>query len=197
MADYTAIVEAGNALVELLRDMLTPEPIGNREMIALCSPHENESSQLTVHLFHIEEEHTSRVGGGYVQQSQDMQRMAPGRFVLSFLITAHSKAPVQMREADQYRMIGAVLQTLKDQPTIEKKYLQGSLLDTAAQLHIFVERPTFDQMIKIWNNTSKPYKLSVICKLEGVLIDSKRTRRVARVSDVAIALDEKPYGSGM
>lgn len=194
MADYTAIVEAGNALVELLRDMLTPEPIGNREMIALCSPHENENSQLTVHLFHIEEDHASRTGGGYVQQSQDMQRIAPARFLLSFLLTAHSKAPVQLREADQYRMIGAVLQALKDQPLIEKRYLQGSLLDTGAQLHIFVERPTFDQMIKIWNNTSKPYKLSIVCKVEGVLIDSKRTRRVARVSDVAITLDEKPYG---
>ena len=36
-----------------------------------------------------------------------------------------------------------------------------------------------------------PYKLSIVCKLEGILIDSKRTRRVARVGDVAIALDEK------
>lgn len=38
MADYTALVEAGNALVELLRENLTPEPVDNRETIALCSP---------------------------------------------------------------------------------------------------------------------------------------------------------------
>ena len=69
--------------------------------------------------------------------------------------------------------------------------MQGSLLDTGAAIHISVERPNFDQMIKIWNNTTKPYKLSIVCKLEGILIDSKRTRRVARVGDVAIALDEK------
>ena len=37
LADYTAIVEAGNAVVDLLRDNLTPEPLGNRELIALCS----------------------------------------------------------------------------------------------------------------------------------------------------------------
>ena len=53
------------------------------------------------------------------------------------------------------------------------------------------DRDAFDQMIKIWNNTTKPYKLSIVCKLEGILIDSKRTRRVARVGDVAISLDEK------
>ena len=47
MADYTALVEAGSALVELLRDNLTPEPISNRELIALCSPHESESRAVT------------------------------------------------------------------------------------------------------------------------------------------------------
>ena len=126
-----------------------------------------------------------------MQQTRNMQRMAPSRFQLSFLITAHSKAPAQLREADQYRMLGAALQVLKDQPVMDRKYLQGSLLDTGAAIHISVERPNFDQMIKIWNNTTKPYKLSIVCKLEGILIDSKRTRRVARVGDVAIALDEK------
>ncbi|MEE0766971.1 MAG: Pvc16 family protein, partial [Christensenellales bacterium] len=126
-----------------------------------------------------------------MQQTRNMQRMAPSRFQLSFLITAHSKAPAQLREADQYRMLGAALQVLKDQPVLDRKYLQGSLLDTGAAIHISVERPNFDQMIKIWNNTTKPYKLSIVCKLEGILIDSKRTRRVARVGDVAIALDEK------
>ena len=50
MADYTALVEAGAALVELLRDNLTPEPIGNRELISLCSPHESENNQLTLYL---------------------------------------------------------------------------------------------------------------------------------------------------
>ena len=51
MADYTALVEAGNGLVELLRSQLTPEPIANREVIALCSPHEPENNQLTVYLY--------------------------------------------------------------------------------------------------------------------------------------------------
>lgn len=192
MADYTAFVEAGNGLVELLRDNLTPEPISKRELISLCSPHESENNQLTAYLFHIEEDQQGAPGGGYVQQSRELQRMAPARFQLSFLVTAHSKAPAQLREADQYRMLGAAVQVLKDHPTLSRQYLQGSLLDTGAVVHISVERPNFDQMVKIWNNTSKPYKLSLVCKLDGVLIDSKRTRRVARVADVAIALDEKP-----
>ena len=192
MADYTAFVEAGNGLVELLRENLTPEPISKRDLISLCSPHESENNQLTVYLFHIEEDKQSAPAGGYVQQTRDLQRMQPARFQLSFLITAHSKAPVQLREADQYRMLGAAVQVLKDSPTLDTRYLQGSLLDTGANLRISVERPNFDQMIKIWNNTTKPYKLSIVCKVDGVLIDSKRTRKISRVGDVAITLDEKP-----
>lgn len=199
MADYTALVEAGDGLVELLREHLTPELISKRELISLCSPHESENNQLTVYLFHIEEDQQSAPGGGYLPQSRDIERMAPSRFHLSFLITAHSQAPIQLREADQYRMIGAAVQVLKDNPVLERRYLKGSMLDTDAALHLSVERPNFDQMIKIWNNTAKPYKLSVVCKVDGVLIESKRMRRITRVSDVAISVEQRTprEGSGL
>ena len=106
MADYTAFVEAGTALAELLRDTLTPEPIANRELIALCSPHENENYQLTVWMYQVEED-TQGVEVGYYQVSRDIQRIRPTRYNLRFLVTAHSKAPLQLREADQYRMVVA------------------------------------------------------------------------------------------
>ena len=100
MADYTALVEAGSALVELLRDNLTPEPIGNRELIALCSPHESENNQLTLYLYQVEED-TQGVQSGYYKVAQDRERIRPARYNLRFLVTAHSKAPAQLKEADQ------------------------------------------------------------------------------------------------
>jgi hypothetical protein len=191
VAEYTALVEAGNALVELLRERMTPEPISNPELIALQSPHASENSQLTIWLFHIEDDQRG-VQAGYQQYSRDVQRIGPSNIQLNFLITAHSKAPAQLREADQYRMIGAAIQVIKDEPLLEGRYLSGSLLETNAELHLSLERPNFDQMNKIWNNTASPYKLSIVCKMIGVLIDSKRTRRVSRVSDVSIAVNQKP-----
>ena len=35
-------------------------------------------------------------------------------------------------------MLGAAIQVLKDQPVLDRKYLQGSLLDTGAAIHISV-----------------------------------------------------------
>lgn len=193
MADYTAIVEAGSALAELLRDNLTPEPIGNRELIALCSPHESENNQLTLYLYQVEED-TQGQPGGYYQVSQEVQRMRPARYNLRFLVTAHSKAPAQLKEADQYRITGAALQVLRDHPVIDAKYLGGSLAEQQAEIHIALEKINLDQLLKIWNNNSGAYKLSFVVLLTGVEIDSRRERRVSRVTDVAIHTREKPQG---
>lgn len=196
MADYTALVEAGSALVEMLRDNLTPEPIGNRELIALCSPHESENNQLTLYLYHIEED-TQGVQSGYYQVSRDLERIRPTRYNLRFLVTAHSKAPAQLKEADQYRMVGAALQVLKDHPVIDQQYLSGSLAEQNAQIHVVLEKTTQDQLLKVWNNTSSAYKLSFVVLLTGVEIDSKRERRFTRVTDVAIDTQQKPGGRGV
>ncbi len=185
MADYTAIVEAGNALVELLRDNLTPEPVDNRETISLCSPHESENNQLTLYLYHVEEE-ARNMTAGYYQVDRDTQRIPPAQFALRYLVTAHSKAPVQMREADQSRVMGAVLQIIRDNPVIPQRYLEGSLAEEGADLHISVENTPLEQLLKIWNNNSKEYKLSIVIMVTGVSIQSRRERRVPRVTEVII-----------
>lgn len=191
MADYTALVEAGNALVEMLRDNLTPEPIGNKELIALCSPHESENNQLTLYLYQVEED-TQGTESGYYPVSRTVERLRPTKYNLRFLVTAHSKAPAQMKEADQYRMVGAALQVLRDHPVIDQEYLSGSLAEQNAQIRVVLEKTNQDQLLKIWNNTSSTYKLSFVVLLSGVEIDSKKERRISRVTDVSIDTRQKP-----
>lgn len=194
MADYTAVVEAGNALVELLRDSLTPEPLGNRELISLCSPHESENNQLTLYLYHMEEE-SQNMTSGYYQVDQNTQRRRPAQFILRYLVTAHSKAPAQLKQADQHRMIGAAIQTIRDNPVIPQRYLSGSLADEQAQLHLAIEKVPLEQLLKIWNNTSKEYKLSFVVMLTGVTIASRSERRITRVTDVSIDIQQKEGGA--
>ena len=185
MADYTAFVEAGTALVELLRDNMTPEPVGNRELISLCSPHESENNQLTLYLYHIEEE-SKNLTAGYYQVDRDTMRRSPAQFVLRYLLTAHSKAPVQLREADQHRILGAAVQTLRDHPVIPARYLTGSAAEEGAEWHLMLERVPMEQLLKIWNNTSKDYKLSVAVMLSGVTVRSRRERSVSRVTEFTV-----------
>lgn len=190
MADYTAFVEAGNALVEMLRDKLTPEPLSDRESISLCSPHENGNNQLTLYLYQVEEEGPQN-SVGYYQADRNTQRIRPAQFVLRYLVTAHSKAPAQLKEADQHRVMGAVVQILRDNPIIPAQYLTGSSAQEGAELHVSVEKTTMEQLLKIWNNTTKEYKLSIVVMLTGVTISSGRTRQVSRVTDVEINTQQR------
>ena len=135
MADYTAFVEAGNALIELLRDNLTPEPLDNREAISLCSPHESENNQLTLYLYHIEEENKPMTAG-YRVEGRDTQRIPPAEYTLRYLVTAHSKAPAQMKEADQHRIMGAMAQVIRDYPIIPQRYLSGSIAEERANSRV-------------------------------------------------------------
>lgn len=190
MADYTSIVEAGNAIVELLRDNLTPEPLDNRELIALCSPHESENNQLTLFLYQIDEE-AQNLTSGYYQADMNTQRRTPAQYVLRYLVTAHSKALVQLRQADQHRIIGAALQTLRDNPILPQKYLAGSLAEERAQIHLSVEKVPLEYLLKIWNNTSKEYKLSFVLMVTGVTIASRVERKIPRVTEITIGVDTK------
>lgn len=185
MADYTAFVEAGTALTELLRDNLSPEPVGNRETIALCSPHESENNQLTLYLYHVEEESQNQTAG-YYQAGRDIQRRSPAQYTLRYLMTAHSKAPAQLKEADQHRILGAAMQTLRDNPVIPARYLSGSAAEEGDEWHVMIEKTPLEQLLKIWNNNSKEYKLSVVVMITGVTIRSRRERRVPRVTEITI-----------
>ena len=195
MADYTAFVEASNALVEMLRDKLTPEPLGDREAISLCSPHDSGNNQLTLYLYQVEEE-SPQNNVGYYQADRNTMRIRPAQFVMRYLVTAHSKAPAQLKEADQHRLIGAVVQTLRDNPVIPSKYVSGSSAAEGAQLHVSVEKTTMEQMLKIWNNTTKEYKLSLVVMLTGASISSGRTRQVARVEEVEVSAEQSVPGGG-
>ena len=193
MADYTAFVEAGNALVEMLRDKLTPEPLSDRELISLCSPHDNGNNQLTLYLYQIEEEGPQN-SVGYYQADKNTQRIRPAQFTLRYLVTAHSKAPAQLKEADQHRLIGAVVQTLRDNPVIPAQYLSGSSAEERAELHVAVEKTSMEQILKIWNNTTKEYKLSIVVMLTGVSMSSSRTRQISRVAEAEISVEQRKPG---
>lgn len=190
MADYSAIYEAGNALVEYLRDVMTPEPVSKREQISLCTPYEPENNQLTVYMYSIEED-PAVMSEGYVSRGYDTEVMSPMKLQAGFLLTAHSNAPANLREADRYRVIGAAIQAIKDMPVLDRKYFTGSLSGKGNEIRLNMDRVSHENLLKIWNNSSIPYKSSIVVRMNGITIDSKRSRQTSRVTEVQIGLDQK------
>lgn len=190
MADYTAVYEAANGVVEYLRDMLVPAPISKRELISLASPYEPESNQLTVYLYSLEiDPIVSRSGfmnTGINEAQQNSTALQAG-----LLITAHSNAPAHLREEDRCRIIGAAIQAVQDMPVLTEQYLTGSLAGSGARIGMTFEKVDHESMMKIWNNSTVSYKMSIAVRLTGVTIDSKRTRKLTRVTEVQIGTAEK------
>ena len=131
----------------------------------------------------------------YLDQAYDcflaIARAVAARSDLLVVTRDAASTEAQLRQADQYRMVGAALQVLRDHPVIDPQYLSGSLAQQNARIHVVLEKTTQDQLLKIWNNTSTTYKLSFVVLLTGVEIESRRERRFSRVTDVTITTDQK------
>ena len=193
MAEYTAIFEAAEAVAELLRREMTPEPISKPELIGLCTPFEPEDFQLTVYLYALEEEtHRRQSPYAFQTEGRDAQRMPPLALNLHLALTAHSKAPVQTRAADEYRILGRAMQVVRDHPDLAP-YCGGSLAASGQPVRLSLEndRERQEALQRAWSGSNKPYKLSFSCRVETVLLDSERVRSVARVRHIRIETEEK------
>lgn len=193
MGSSNAIAEAGMSLVNMFKKNMTPEPIASPESIGLCMPQEPEDFQLTVWIYNFEEQKGGPNAVGFHSDPTDpaLERYSPMQVKLYMLVTAHSKAPPQTRSADEYRIIGRAMQLVRDNPIIEPEYLEGSLAGDDSPLNIEVLKLTPDDLTKIWNNASKPVKMSFGVSV-SVQVESNRVRPMgARVSEAQIEVGQK------
>lgn len=197
MGDYNAIYEAGQSLVELLRQEMTPLPISSPEAIGLCTPQEPEDFQLTVWIYNIEEHNDSGLNAGFIADPNNMQqeRYAPLQLRCHALLSAHSKAPLTTRLTDEYRIIGRALQIVRDNPSIPAGNLVGSLANGGTAVQLQYAKLNNDELGKIWNNANKSIKPSFGLYLSPVTIESNRIRPVGtRVISTRVDLQEKKEG---
>ena len=192
MGTSNAIAEAGISVVNMLKKNMTPEPIASAEAIGLCMPQDPEDFQLTVWIYNFEEQKSLGAGGFKPDSANpELERYAPTQIKLYMLITAHSKAPPQNRSADEYRIMGRAMQIVRDMPIIDTEFLEGSLLSEETELNIEMLKLSSDELSKIWNNPSKPVKMSF--GLSAVVsIESNRVRPAGvRVSEANILVGQK------
>lgn len=181
MADYTAIYEAGESIVNMLRNIMVPEPIAKKEHIGLCEPQSPEDFQLTVWIYNIEmvKDTGTRTGFQPDPENPALERFSPMQLRLQMLISAHSKAPAIQRFADEYRIIGRALQALRDVASIPQEYLVGSLADVTEPVLIEIKKLESEELTRIWNNSTKTMKPSFGITVSQVFVRSERTREAA------------------
>lgn len=181
MSEYTAIFEAGESIVQLLRNKMVPEPISKKEYIGMCEPQTPEDYQLTVWIYNIDMVRDTGARTGFVPDADNplTERFSPMQIKLQMLVSAHSKAPAIQKYADEYRIIGRAMQILRDTPSIPAEYLVGSLTEAEEPVLIEIKKLESEELSRIWNNSTKTIRPSFAVNVSQIFIRSERTRSAA------------------
>lgn len=191
MAGYFIISEVGNAIVSMLREGLVPGIIENAESIGLCEPDAKGDISLGIYLYEVRENLEVAEQKSRMKESGVKEQRYPSTFLtLYYMITAYSDGDVRFRSVQEQRILGKTVQILGDHPVIGRELL-GEGQDSAYPIRISMTRIDNDEKVKMWNVPDLPYKLSLYYKVYPVEIESERTRKVSRVTDVSFTFREE------
>lgn len=153
---YTAIADAGASIIEVLRDNLCPEPIPSPDLIDLCSPAETGDLQLGLYLYSVRQNREYRMDGVVL--------------TLHYLLTAYSNADIKQRAYDEDYILGAAIQALNENATINSAYLQGTLGSAGEDIRCDLFYLSPEDMQKIWLFPNVPYRTSVSFMVYPIII---------------------------
>lgn len=171
MASYTVIADVGKSIVELLRAEMVPEPLRKASMIDLCTP-ENSNVRLGVFLYSVEENRD------YFNNPRFKDKLG---LDLNFLFTAYSSTDDSSRIVDEHMIIGKVLEIMNANRVLTSSHLQGSARNDQAEIKMRFISLSADDMSKVWNFQTIPYKCSVAFKVGPVFINGESSGLMSRV----------------
>ena len=191
MANYTIISDIGNAMVKMFKTEMVPDIIANADAVGLCSPAEKENMSLGIYLYDIKQSEAVRVNG-MISGGRSKQKFPPVYLDLYYMITAYSMSDSKFKASEEQRILGRVIQLLKDHPTVDirKVTFDGSSSDEEIASVELLTMDT-DEKVKLWNSPNAPYRLSLFYKISPVPIDSTRAVDISRVKSLDFSVSEQ------
>ncbi len=188
MGSYTIITDAGKALVQLLRREMVPEIIQNEDGIGLASPADKGDLTLCIHLYDVSESEDFRMSG-MVSDGVDRQKFPPAYLTLSYLITAFSASDVKFRSEEEHRILGKVIQVLRDFPGLNTETMEFTTGGGRDGIRMEMKKMELEEKLKVWTFPNLAYRLSLYYKLGPVPLESARTKDIRRVKDILFRTD--------
>lgn len=183
MGNYTIIAEVGNALVRLLQKELVPDIVSSSAGIGLASPADRGDKILCIHLYDVSESRNYRVSG-MVSDGVDRQKFPPIHLTLSYMVTAFSASDVKYRSQDEQRILGKVVQVLRDNPILNLDTMEFGTGSEGDRIRIEMIKPNAEEKTNIWPFSNTPSKLSLFYRMEPVALESAKTKNIRRVQEI-------------
>lgn len=188
MGKYTVIAEVGTRLKDILAQGLVPELIQDENGVGLCSPAEKGDFVLGIHLYDIRENSDVRMQG-MIERGVKEQKFPSVFLSLYYMITAYSASDVKFRSIQEQRILGKSMQLLSDHMVIPVKEVGAGL--GGMDLRIDLLDMTIEEKMKIWNDNSRPYRTSLFYRVAPVELESMKTKRITRVTEIDVTLQER------
>ena len=190
MAKYTIISDIGKGLVSLLRDKLVPEPVDKGESIGICDPKERGGYIVGIHPYDIKEDTSGRATENTTLPDGSVQD-PPAMIELYYVVSVCSKAEIETKALDVAKIIGTIIHTLKDNPTIPPRYMPNNVGMPIENVPISMLPLNMEEKVKVWTMFGEPYKLSVFYVVGPIAIDSENIHKAKKkVETVYLGSDQ-------
>ena len=177
MAKYTIISDVGQAITNILREKLTPEPIDKPEKIGICEPKDRGDYIVGIHPYDIKEDLSAQKRAP-IHLPDGREQDPPSMIELYYMISVSSKSQIEVKSAEESRIIGKIIQIFKDNQVVPKEFLpEDSKVEEIPVSMIPLE---MEEKVKIWTMFGESYKLSVFYFVGPVAIDSEVVRKPER-----------------
>lgn len=186
---YTGIAQVSALLVEVLRSHMVPEIVRQPDQIGLCEPQETGDFMVGVWLYDIQE--CMQLNRHEMVTIDSRRQKYPSVYVnLHYMITARSVSDLKYRADEEVRMLGKILQTMKDTAVLELSGLEGA--DGGEPVcQINLKNLPMEEKQRIYHVPDGCYKTSLFYEVGPVEIASEKERSVRRVTELLYTLDEK------
>ena len=176
MAKYTVISDIGKGILGMLRDKLVPEPVDRSEKIGICDPKERGGYIVGIHPYDIKEDLSGTSKEGKTL-SDGSKQDPPAMIELYYVISVQSKAEVDVKALDEAKIMGRIIQVIKDNPIIPERYMPNNVGMPIEKAPISMLPLSMEEKVKVWTMFGESYKLSAFYIVGPVAIDSENIHK--------------------
>lgn len=191
MGRYTTFAEVSTAIVTLLRDTISPEPLPKPEQIGICSPKEKDNYIVGVFLYDIEIHKEMELQSRVILDEQRYKE-PPLSFSLYYMIFVNLKADSSTKQIDEQRILGRIIQQLYNYRKVPQNYLNGSIKqqqETISLQYINLSLEDKNKLYAMWNHS---HETACFYKVSPVFMDTEMIYTTKRVKQIDFHVQDKP-----
>lgn len=196
MSASTAIGMVSESLRNLLAGEMTLTPAPN---ITVLAPDESGGGSRRVNLFlYKAQENAVLKNSDWRAKRGDSSQLAPPPLSLNlfYLMTPYAPNDPQTGNSAAHEILGEAMRVFYEHPIVSQTYLAEGLLDADHQIKIMLNTLDLEELSRVWNTFTQPFRLSVLYEVSVAQIDmltESERAMAARVRRIGVPDVRAPY----